>query len=43
MLNGHIDIDPIPAGIERDPWNPTVEGDLLYGAGIANDPGSTGP
>jgi len=36
MLNGHIDIDPILAGIERDPWNPTVEGDLLYGAGIAN-------
>src|SRR3990172_6744041 len=36
MLNGHIDIDPIPAGIERDPWKPTVEGDLLYGAGIAN-------
>jgi acetylornithine deacetylase len=36
ILNGHIDIDPLPAGIDRDPWKPTVEGDLLYGTGIAN-------
>jgi acetylornithine deacetylase len=36
MLDGHIDIDPIPGGWARDPWRPTVEGDRLYGAGIFN-------
>jgi acetylornithine deacetylase len=36
MLNGHIDIDPIPGGWIRDPWTPTIEGDRLYGAGIYN-------
>jgi acetylornithine deacetylase len=36
MFDGHIDIDPIPGGWERDPWTPTVEGDRLYGAGIYN-------
>jgi acetylornithine deacetylase len=36
MLNGHLDIDPIPAGWVRDPWTPTVEGDRLYGAGVFN-------
>ena len=36
MLNGHIDIDPIPDGWIRDPWTPTIEGDRLYGAGIYN-------
>jgi len=36
MLNGHIDIDPIPTGWMRDPWRPTIEGDRFYGAGIYN-------
>jgi acetylornithine deacetylase/succinyl-diaminopimelate desuccinylase-like protein len=34
MLNGHLDIDPIPGGWARDPWTPTIEGDRFYGAGI---------
>lgn len=36
MLNGHLDIDPIPEGWVRDPWTPSLEGDRLYGAGIYN-------
>ena len=36
MLNGHIDIDPIPSGWARDPWTPTIEGDRFYGAGVYN-------
>jgi acetylornithine deacetylase len=36
MLNGHIDIDPIPSGWMRDPWTPTIEGDRFYGAGVYN-------
>src|SRR5207247_7755282 len=36
MLNGHIDIDPIPGGWIRDPWTPSIEGDRFYGAGIYN-------
>jgi acetylornithine deacetylase len=36
MLNGHIDIDPIPGGWVRDPWTPSIEGDRFYGAGIFN-------
>jgi len=36
MLNGHIDIDPIPSGWVRDPWTPTIEGDKFYGAGVYN-------
>ncbi len=36
MLNGHLDIDPIPEGWMRDPWAPSLEGDRLYGAGIYN-------
>ena len=36
MLNGHLDIDPIPGGWVRDPWTPTIEGDRFYGAGIFN-------
>jgi acetylornithine deacetylase len=36
MLDGHIDIDPIPAGWVRDPWTPAIEGDRFYGAGIYN-------
>lgn len=36
MLNGHIDIDPIPSGVSADPWEPTVQGDTLWGAGLGN-------
>ncbi len=36
MLNGHIDIDPLAMGWNRDPWTPHIEGDLIYGAGIRN-------
>ncbi len=36
MFNGHIDIDPLRQGWRRDPWTPTVEGDVLYGAGARN-------
>ncbi len=36
MLNGHMDIDPLPSGMTRDPWTPTIEGDRFYGAGIGN-------
>lgn len=36
MLNGHLDIDPIPSGWVRDPWTPTIEGDRFYGAGVYN-------
>ncbi len=36
MLNGHIDIDPIPGGWARDPYTPSIEGDRFYGAGIFN-------
>ena len=36
MLNGHIDIDPIPSGVSADPWTPAVKGDVLWGAGLGN-------
>ncbi len=36
MLNGHIDIDPIPDGVTHDPWQPEVSGDVLWGAGLGN-------
>src|SRR5438876_1592385 len=36
MLNGHLDIDPIPGGWARDPYTPTIEGDRFYGAGVFN-------
>ena len=36
MLNGHMDIDPLPSGMTRDPWRPAIEGDRFYGAGIGN-------
>jgi len=36
MLNGHMDIDPLPSGMTRDPWTPAIEGDRYYGAGIGN-------
>jgi acetylornithine deacetylase len=36
MLNGHIDINALTMRWRRDPWTPSVEGDLLYGHGIQN-------
>src|SRR5687768_12804701 len=36
MLNGHIDINALTTRWRRDPWTPSVEGDLLYGHGIQN-------
>jgi acetylornithine deacetylase len=36
MFNGHIDIDPLSLGWRHDPWEPAVEGDRLYGAGVMN-------
>ena len=36
MLNGHIDIDPIPMDWPGDPWDPWVEDGRLYGGGIFN-------
>lgn len=36
MFNGHLDIDPLSLGWRHDPWQPAVEGDRLYGAGVMN-------
>jgi acetylornithine deacetylase len=36
MYNGPIDIDPLSLGWRHDPWQPAVEGDRLYGAGVMN-------
>ncbi len=36
MLNGHIDIDPLPSGLDRDPFSPKAEGNMFFGAGIGN-------
>mgnify|MGYP000091250410 CR=1 FL=1 len=36
MFNGHLDIDPLAHGWKHDPWQPAVEGDRLYGAGVMN-------
>ena len=36
MLNGHTDIDPLTVGWRRDPWEPVIEGDRLYGHGLGN-------
>src|SRR5262245_43184779 len=36
MLNGHTDIDPLTLGWRRNPWEPTIEGDRLYGHGLVN-------
>lgn len=36
MFNGHLDIDPLAMNWKHDPWQPTVEGDRLYGAGVMN-------
>jgi acetylornithine deacetylase len=36
MFNGHLDINPLAAGWTRDPLDPWVEGNRLYGAGSRN-------
>ncbi|MFQ6028606.1 MAG: M20 family metallopeptidase, partial [Dehalococcoidia bacterium] len=36
MFNGHLDINPLAQGWTRDPFDPWVEGNRLYGAGIRN-------
>jgi acetylornithine deacetylase len=36
MLNGHLDINSMPRGWNRDPWTSWVEGDRLHGHGIQN-------
>ena len=36
MLNGHLDINSLPRGWNRDPWTAWVEGDRLHGHGIQN-------
>ena len=36
MFNGHLDINPLASGWTRDPFDPWVEGNRLYGAGIRN-------
>jgi acetylornithine deacetylase len=36
MFNGHLDINPLAAGWTRHPFEPWVEGNRLYGAGIRN-------
>ena len=36
MFNGHLDIDPLRGDWKRAPFEASVEGDLLYGAGARN-------
>jgi acetylornithine deacetylase len=36
MFNGHLDINPLALGWTRDPFDPWIEGNKLYGAGIRN-------
>lgn len=36
MFNGHMDIDPIPMGYGKDPWDIRAEGRRLYGHGLKN-------
>ncbi|KQV41213.1 M20 family metallopeptidase [Rhizobium sp. Root1204] len=37
MFNGHLDIDPVTTfGWSRDPFEPFVDGNRLYGAGVIN-------
>lgn len=36
MFNGHLDIDPLTASWAWDPFEPRVEGNRLWGAGIHN-------
>ena len=36
MFNGHLDNNPLASGQASNPFEPRVEGDKLYGAGIRN-------
>jgi acetylornithine deacetylase len=36
MFNGHLDINPLASGWTRDPFEPWIEDNKLYGAGIRN-------
>jgi acetylornithine deacetylase len=36
MLNGHTDVDPLTVGWRRNPWEPVIEGDRMYGHGLVN-------
>ena len=36
MFNGHLDNNPLAVGWARDPFDPWVDGNRLYGAGIRN-------
>jgi acetylornithine deacetylase len=36
MLNGHLDIDPLPDDYDKPLFRTWVEGDLLWGTGLAN-------
>jgi acetylornithine deacetylase len=36
MLNGHLDIDPLPSDLDRDPWQSGPVGDMFFGAGVGN-------
>ncbi len=36
MFNGHLDIDPLAMGWQRDPWTPEIDEDRLYGGGTRN-------
>ena len=36
MFNGHLDSNPLATGWDRDPFDPWVDGNRLYGAGIRN-------
>ena len=36
MLNGHLDIDPVPLNYPDDPWACYEDGDQLHGHGLIN-------
>jgi len=36
IFNGHLDVDPVMADYNKDPWNIRVEGRRLHGHGLRN-------
>ncbi len=40
VINAHIDTVPANAGWSRDPWQPAIVGDRLYGLGAADTKGA---